>query len=119
MKVVLEPKTRGGCLVVTKEDGERIQKESTFYYQLAKAVKGKYGWDTIRKEMVKDGHMVDDGRFYLVDRKRRFAFFQGDWATYDVCRDYFNCGMEVRLIPHDMRDDTKVPLADWLTAAAA
>ena len=101
-------------LSVQREKGEpRIQYESTFYYRLAKEAAKKFGWDAIRKEMCKDGHMVDDGRFYLVDRKRRFAFFQEDWETYDVCKDYFNQGLEIVLAPLDMRGK-EMPLYKWL-----
>ena len=115
MKITLEP---NGELIVSREaEDKRIEKESTFYFKLAKKVKDVFGWDTIRKEMCKDGHMVDNGQFYLVDRKRRFAFYQTDWATYDVCRDYFNVGYAVRLVPHDMRTDTAIPLTNWLKAA--
>ena len=117
MKIILK---QNGILTVTREKRDkRIQKESTFYYKLAKAVGKAFGWNAIRKEMWKDGHLMDNGRFYLVDRKRRFAFYQNDWATYDICRDYFNCGKEVCLIPHDMRDDSHVPLTDWLKTPAA
>lgn len=79
----------GNNLVVGASNGEKISAESTFYYKLSKLL-SILGLDCIRKEMAKDGHLVDDGRFYSVDRKRHFAFYQTDWATYDVCKDYFN-----------------------------
>ena len=93
------------ALVVKKEVGDKnIYKESTLYHNIAKIAKAQFGWDVIRKEMVKDGNLVDDGRFYIVDRKRRFAFYQNDWATYDICRDYFNRGEAVYLVAHDTED---------------
>ena len=108
-----------GNVVLEVKRGEKdaaISKESTFYYQLAKEVNKLFGWDTIRKEMCKDGHMVSDGQFYLVDRKRQFGFFQTDWATYDVCKDYYNKRDVVVLSVHDMREDTTIPIYDYLTA---
>ena len=101
-------------LVVHRDGEKRINKESTFYYELAKECKKNFGWDCIRKEMAKDGHMVDDGRFYLVDRKRRFCFYQTDWATYDLCRDYYNSNVEVRLPASDLRKEPRTPLLSLL-----
>ena len=85
-------------LVVLKEKAEkRLYLESTFYRHLADAVNRCLRVNTIPKEMYKDGNLVDNGRFYLVDRKRRYCFYQNDWDSYDINRDYFNVGMPVVL----------------------
>ena len=86
----------GDKLLVGTRTGEKISSETKFYYKLSKIL-SILGLDCIRKEMAKDGHLVDDGRFYAVDRKRRFGFHQMDWATYDVCKDYFNKNQLVAL----------------------
>lgn len=87
-------------LIVLRGTGEkRLYLESTFYRHLADCINAKLGTDMIPKEMYKDHHLVDRGRFYLVDRERRYAFVQNDWATYDVNRDYFNKGVPLELRP--------------------
>jgi hypothetical protein len=47
--------------------------------------------------MCKDCCLADEGRFNLVDRERRYCFFQEDWGTYDINRDIFNQGLPVEL----------------------
>ena len=102
-------------LVVLRESNEkRLYLESTFYRHLANQINKLLSIDTIPKEMCKDGHMVDNGRFYLTDRKRRYYFYQNDWATYDINRDYFNKNIPITLLLNtddfDMSFLSKLPL---------
>ena len=112
MKIYRDTKNN---LVVLREDGEkRLYLESTFYRHLADQINKLLHINTIPKEMFKDGHMVDNGRFYLTDRKRRYCFYQNDWATYDINRDYFNKNIPVTLLlstdDFDMSFLNKLPL---------
>lgn len=87
-------------ITVTREGSKKLYKESTFYRKVADVL-NTCGFDVIPKEMCKDGHMVDNGRYYVTDRKRKFGWYQADWATYDICRDYYNKDIPVTLIYND------------------
>lgn len=96
MKIYRDQKT--GEILIFREKHERtLYKESTFYRRLAEWINKLFHTDIIPKEMWKDGHLVDNGQFYAVDRKRRFGFYQTDWASCCVCRDCFNKNIPVRL----------------------
>ena len=82
-------------LVVTRGKDNAIYKESTLMYYIAKAL-SEYGEDVIRKEMCKDGHLVNNGVYYVVDRKRRYCYYDDDYAVRDICKDY-NDGNPVSL----------------------
>ena len=81
-------KTDIGNVVVTRtEDSARIYKESKLMHHIANILK-ENGEDVIRKEMSKDGHMVNDGVYYIVDRKRRYCYLDYDYEVRDICKDY-------------------------------
>lgn len=106
-------------IVIREKDEKRLYLESTFYRNLSRAFNKLLGTDTIPKEMYKDGHMYPNEQFYLVDRKRRFGFYQNDWATFDINKDYFNKQIPVALWcladDHDFLGKImqKLPKMEW------
>lgn len=95
MHIKIEP---NGNITITREENEpKLYKESTFYRHLARTINQKYQTDMIPKRMWKDGHMVDNNQFYLVDRKREYGFFQDDWSLYEINQDYFNKNVPITL----------------------
>ena len=70
MKVQVMP---NGNLEIIKRT-KNIYKESTLYYHIAKHL-NNMGYDVIRKEMVKDGHMVSEKVYYIRDKKWRYCFW--------------------------------------------
>ena len=92
MKISIDEKKR--VLYVEKESSDaRMGKESTFYYHLAKALNAMkpYGeTQFIRKEMAKDGHMVDDHIFYVTNKRRTIRAYDGFYATRNVAESFNN-----------------------------
>lgn len=80
-------------LVVTRGNDKKVYTESGFFYQLKNALI-KDGYDVIKKEMVKDGHMVSENVYYVRSRnmKKPGAFMAWDTAyairgTYEPYND--------------------------------
>lgn len=95
MKVSFEDNV---CTVRKDDSDPRMGKESTFYYHLAKALSERFNRHFIRKEMSKDGHLVDDHVFYAVDTKKPHGYiYDSDYAMRDVAKA-FNSGEPLELI---------------------
>ena len=88
MKVELNAE-QGFCLV-TKESGDPYFKgvrnaagESRLLYHV-KRVLNRQGFNFIKKQMAKDGHLVDEMQQYLREAKtvngRRLAIYNDQWA---------------------------------------
>ena len=84
-------KFNGNQLVVKKliED-KRLYKESTVWYHIKEEL-NKQGYDFIKKEMAKDGHMVDDGEYYIRSRDKSIRIYQNDYATESIVDKYNSC----------------------------
>lgn len=83
-------------LVVWRNGDQKLYSETRFYNKLSHVLNA-CGFDMIRKQMWKDGCLVSPGQYYTVDRKRRFAWFQKAWGTYDICKDYYNVDFPIEL----------------------
>lgn len=98
-------KENANTLVILREKQEKpLYKESTFYRHLADQLNMQHKTDLIPKRMWKDGHLVDDDQFYLVDRKRDFAFIQTDWEVAEINQDYFNKMIPLKLRYYELQD---------------
>ena len=84
-------KFNGNQLVVKKliED-KRFHKESTVWYHIKEEL-NKQGYDFIKKEMAKDGHMVDDGEYYIRSRDKSIRIYQNNYATESIVDKYNSC----------------------------
>jgi len=78
----------GNSLIVSRGAGKKIYSESAFFHKL-KLELIKVGFDVIKKEMAKDGHMVSEGIYYVRSRNMNkpgaFMVWDGDYqirATY-------------------------------------
>lgn len=93
MKVTLDKDK--GIVYVLRESNDPYFKhsgwsdaESTFLYHVKQELI-KQGYDCIKKRMWKDGHLVDDTRQYIRDRKGKWYIYNPCWAVRDA-GDEFN-----------------------------
>mgnify|MGYP003186139398 CR=1 FL=1 len=104
MEIAINQKTQ--TLFVKREPGEnRIGKESTFFYHLAKELESKKIFGSlhfIRKEMGKDGNMVSDGLFYTRSNDQSIMVYDEYCYTRAVEKE-FNKGKTLELAYADFR----------------
>lgn len=75
-------------LIARKSPGDKpIRGESQLLHRI-KEVLRKQGYDVIKKEMVKDGHMVSEGVYYLRQRQGKWAIWNSGYQIYDASQDY-------------------------------
>ncbi len=67
-------------LVVTRGNDKKVYTESGFFYQLKNALI-RDGYNVIKKEMVKDGHMVSENVHYIRSRNMNKAGAFMVWDT--------------------------------------
>ncbi|HDY88359.1 MAG TPA: hypothetical protein ENH82_09650 [bacterium] len=85
--------------VFQREQGEgKIYSESLLYYRI-KQILNDAGFDVIKKEPAKDGHLTS-ASYYIRDRKHRFCLFDGDHQIRSLT-DVFNAFEEIRLSYED------------------
>lgn len=103
MEITINPKTQ--TLFIKREPGEnRIEKESTFFYHLAKELESKKIFGNLhffRKEMGKDGNMVSDG-YYARSKDRSIMVFDEYGYTRYIEKE-FNKGKTLELTYADFR----------------
>jgi len=73
--------------VRSEPDDTKIRTESQFFYHVSNILKGM-GYDVVKREMVKDGHLTSDGRFYVRDRKWRFCVLDEFYELNDIVEEY-------------------------------
>lgn len=83
MKIQIMP--NGNLEVVRKTN--KIYKDSTLYYHIAKHL-NNMGYSVIRKEMVKDGHMVSENVYYIRDKKWRYCWYDLDANIRSITKAY-------------------------------
>jgi hypothetical protein len=76
-----------GEIILHRESGSRIYKDTTLLYQAAKLLNTK-GANVIRKEACKDGHLTSEGNYYLVDRKRHYGWHFSHYQLRPAYQDY-------------------------------
>jgi len=90
---------RGSVIVQRTRTGKRVAGESAFWVMLKRSLQSK-GHNVIKKEMIKDGHMVSVGIYYVRSRNMAkpdaFAIWDSSYAVRDVAKD-FNSGGPVTL----------------------
>ena len=97
MKVIIDNWNRTATVI--KEDGDaRMSRESTFYYHLAKQLSKQTGKKWIRKEMYKDGHMVDSNVFYATMADRKVGIYDPQYAIQNVAKTFNKEGKVVLAI---------------------
>lgn len=82
----------GQNVILEAEDGEtRVRNESDLFFRLRNVLRAQ-GYDVIKKEAAKDGHMVAEGVFYVrtrsMESRNSFAFYDARYAERDVALDY-------------------------------
>ena len=82
-------------LTIVRDDGRKYYSESVFLHNIKLALKAQ-GYDVIKKEMVKDGHMVSEGVYYLRERKWNFTIWDTNYAIRPTYQPY-NLDGEVTL----------------------
>jgi hypothetical protein len=83
----------GGAVNVYRvETRERYKSESAFWYALCNLLRD-LGYDVIKKEMVKDGHMVSERVYYVRARKQPgLMIWDEAYAVRSVSREFNNRG---------------------------
>ena len=91
MKVEL----RKNELHASKSQGDKpISGESQLLHRIKVELR-RQGHDVIKKEMVKDGHMVSEGVYYLRQRRGKWAVWNSGYAVYDASQDYNKHGYTI------------------------
>ena len=85
MKVILD--LENGICTVLREDGPKIYKETALFHAVKKELI-KQGYNVIKKLMWKDGHLVDDNRYYIRERKGKFAIHDPQHSIRWTYRPY-------------------------------
>ena len=84
-------KFNGNHLVVKKLiENKRLYKEPTVWYHIKKEL-NKQGYDFIKKELAKDGHMVNDGVYYIRSRDKSISIYQSDYMADSIVDKYNSC----------------------------
>lgn len=60
-------------------EGKKFPTESAWWFALKKLLQAQ-GKDVVKRLMWRDGHMCSDEIYYLRDRKKRFCFFDPNYA---------------------------------------
>lgn len=75
-------------LIARKSVGDKpIRGESQLLHRI-KVELLRQGHDVIKKEMVKDGHMVSEGVYYLRQRRGKWSVWNSGYQIYDASEDY-------------------------------
>ncbi len=77
----------GSCEVTRGPTDKRLYSESQLLHQVKVELK-RQGHDVIKKEMVKDGHLVSEGIYYLRQRHGKWAVWNSGYQIYDAAQDY-------------------------------
>ena len=83
---------KNGTIEIEKEDTDKkYYSESVLWYAIKKKLISM-GYDVIKKEMVKDGHLVDDGQYYVRSRnkKKGFWIYDPNYAIKALYHDFNN-----------------------------
>jgi hypothetical protein len=100
-----------GRVWLMREYAERfVRNESDLFYRL-RNVLIRLGYDVIKKEMVKDGHMVSSGVYYVRSRKvypGAFAIWNSDYAIRNAGMEYNRDG-EVELTIISLEEGEQAP----------
>jgi hypothetical protein len=103
--------TRGRIKLMREYLDRPARNESDLFYRL-RNVLIRTGYDVIKKEMAKDGHMVADGVYYVrsrrINRHDSFAIFDGDYAIRSAAQDY-NRDDEVELAIVSLKEGMQAP----------
>ncbi len=101
MKIEIEEKgINCGRILVTKDGDNKTNKESTFFYHLAKELSNMSFCGEkhfFRKEMAKDGHMVNNGVYYITNKDRSVRVYDANYAMRDSA-ECFDKGSTVDLV---------------------
>lgn len=87
-----------------RSTGRKFYRDSTLLYHAAKHLNKMFGLDVIRKDAGKDGQLTSVGNFYIVDRKRRYAWH---FDEYQIATMYEQFNMGAPVCVHLQ------PLGDW------
>ena len=75
-------------IIVKRNNTKKIYNESTLFFKIKQELNNK-GFDLIKKEIHKDGHMMGgDGVYYLRDRNWKYCFIDNDYQIRALYRDY-------------------------------
>ncbi len=82
----------GYAVFLEREEGEpRVRNESDLFVRLRNVLRAQ-GYDVVKKEMSKDGHMISEGVFYVrtknMESRNSFAFYDVHYAVRDIALDY-------------------------------
>ena len=92
MKVTL---TSRGCKIIKETGDKKFYSEGTFLHHIKTELQ-KQGYDVIKKNMSKDGHMVSDSENYIRSRKltddKGFMIYCGDYQIRKNFEDFNNRG---------------------------
>jgi hypothetical protein len=81
---------------VVKEEGEkRAKNDSQFMYRVKNEL-NRMHYDTVKKLMYKDGHMVSDTVYYIRDRRGRFCVWDDQYQIRSAA-ERFNRDGQVHL----------------------
>ena len=80
--------------IIRKEPKDKkVYSDSALFYKIKKALQA-LNFDCIKKLMVKDGHMVSEGIYYVRDRKGEWALWNPNYQVRSAYQD-FNKGKVV------------------------
>jgi hypothetical protein len=123
-KSTFHPSVATGVCEIEKEPGEQNIKEykgwcppvglpidpnSTFFYHV-KRVLLQQGYDVIKKQMCKDGHLTDTGRQYIRSRKLKgeaFVVFDHRWPMNELAVNEYNKTGKTWLTMHFIYEPSK------------
>ena len=87
-------------LIARKSPGDKpISEESQLLHRI-KEVLRKQGHDVIKKEMVKDGHLVSENVYYLRQRRSKWVIWNSSYQIYDASQDYNKHGFTTLNVEH-------------------
>jgi hypothetical protein len=83
--------------IVRKEDKDKkIYRDSELFHKIKRELQA-LGFDCIKKERVKDGHLVSEGEYYIRDRKWEWWIFNPDYQIQAAYQDYNEGKVTLRL----------------------
>ena len=93
-----------GTLFVGRGKGDKpIYSESQLLYRV-KVELNNLGYNFIKKEMVKDGHLTSEGQYYLRARKVKslksgeiYCIYDANYQVRDAAKDYNAGGVTYRI----------------------
>jgi len=96
--------------IVFRDNDSKIYSESLFFHKL-KTELIKQGYDVIKKQMWKDGHLVDDNQYYVrsretkenkTDMRRSFAVYDTQYAFQFAYEPYNKDGQVTLAVIRDI-----------------